>query len=64
MNKGCGVDSSHNKVKANNVCAQDLSNAQGVDALVTGSLRVRQPYGDKDKVKRSQTEVVNGVGKQ
>jgi len=48
-NKGCGVDLSHNKVKANDMCAQDLSNAQGVDAPVAGSLRVRQPYGDKDK---------------
>jgi len=61
LNKGCRVDSSCNKVKANDVCAQDLSNAQGVDAPVAGSLRVQQPYGDKDKVTRSQTEVVNGV---
>ena len=53
---------SHNKVKADNMCAQDLSNTQDVNALVAGSLRVRQPYGDKDKVKRSWAKVVNGVG--
>ena len=29
--------------------AQDLMNAQGVNAPVAGSLRVWQPYGDKDK---------------
>jgi len=48
-NKGCGVGSSRNKVEANNMCAQDLSNARDVDALVAGSLRVQQPYGDKDE---------------
>jgi len=31
------------------VCKQDLSNAQGVDALVAGSLRVQQLYGDEDE---------------
>ncbi len=34
------------------MCAQDLSNAQDVNAPVTGSLRVRQPYVDKDKGKK------------
>ena len=47
-NKGCGVGLSHNEVKANNMCAQDLLNARGVNAPVAGSLRVRQLYGDKD----------------
>jgi len=50
-----------NKVEAKDVCAQDLLNAQSVNAPVTGSLRVQQPCGDKDKGKRSQTEAVNGV---
>ena len=53
-NKGRRVGSSRNKVEADDVCAQDLSNAQSVDALVAGSLRVRQPYGDKDKRKENQ----------
>ena len=62
LNEGCRVDSSCSKVKANDVCAQDPSNARGVDAPVAGSLRVRQPYGGKDKVMRSWTEVVDVVG--
>jgi len=41
------------------MCAQDLSNAQSVDAPVAGSLRVQQPHGDKDKGKRLGT--LNGV---
>ena len=55
--EGHGVDSSRNKVEANNVCAQDPSNTQSADALVAGSLRVWQPYGDKDK----RQEMVNKV---
>jgi len=39
------------------MCAQDPSNAQGVDAPVAGSLRVRQLYGDKDE----RQEMVNKV---
>ncbi len=31
------------------MCAQDLSNAQGVNAPVAGSLMVWQPYADKDE---------------
>ena len=38
--------------------AQDLSNARSVDAPVAGSLRVRQPYGDKDE----RQETVDKVG--
>ena len=55
MNEGCRVGSSRNKVEADDVCAQDLSNTQSVDALVAGSLRVQQLYGDKDKGKRLKT---------
>jgi len=62
LNEGRRVDSSRSKVKANDMCAQDLLNARGVDAPVAGSLRVRQPYGDKDEVTRSWTAVVGGVG--
>ena len=61
-NEGCRVDLSYSEVKANNAYAQDPSNTQGVDAPVTGSLRVRQPYGDKDEVRRSWAEVVDRVG--
>jgi len=43
------------------VCTQDLSNARGVDALVAGSLRVWQLNGDKNKRKKLQMKVVNGV---
>ena len=46
-----------NKVEANDVCAQDPSNAQSVDAPVAGSLRVRQLYGDKDE----KLEMVNKI---
>ena len=42
------------------MCVQDLLNTQGVNAPVAGSLRVWQPYGDKDKGKRLGT--VNRVG--
>ncbi len=38
-----------NKVKADDMCAQDLSNTKGVNVPVAGSLRVWQLYGDKDK---------------
>jgi len=31
------------------MCAQDLTNTQGVNTPVAGSLRVRQPYEVKDK---------------
>ncbi len=31
------------------MCAQDLLNTQSVNAPVAGSLRVQQPYGDKDE---------------
>jgi len=37
-----GVDWSHNKVRANGMNAQNLTNTRVVNALVTGSLRVRQ----------------------
>ena len=39
------------------MCAQDLSNTQGVNAPVAGSLRVRQPYGDEDKIRETGSEV-------
>ncbi len=52
-NEGCRVGSSHNEVKANDMCAQGLSNARSVNALVTGSLRVQQLYGVKDEVTRT-----------
>ena len=55
--KGRGVGSSHNEVKANDVCAQDLSNTQGVNAPVAGSLRVRQLYGDEDEIREMGIEV-------
>ncbi len=42
----------------NDVCTQDHSNARGVNAPVTGSLRVRQPYGDKDGIR----EIGSSVG--
>jgi len=61
LSKGCRVDSSYSGVKANNMCAQDLSNAWGVDAPVAGSLRVWQLYGDKDEVMRLRAEVVDEV---
>jgi len=48
-NEGCGVGSSCNKVKANDMCAQDLSNAQSVDAPVAGSLSVRNCMETKTK---------------
>jgi len=51
LNEGCGVGLSHNKVEANDMCAQDLLNALGVNAPVAGSLRVQQLYGDKGKGK-------------
>jgi len=50
-NEGHRVGLSRNKVKANDMCAQDLLNALGVNAPVTGSLRVWQLYRDKDKGK-------------
>jgi len=56
--QGHRVGSSRNKVEADDVCAQDPSNARGVDAPVAGSLRVQQPYGDKDE----RQETVNKVG--
>ena len=39
---GHGISWSHNKVKANDVCAQNLTNTQVVNAPAAGSLRVRQ----------------------
>jgi len=60
LNKDHGVGLSCDKVKADDMCAQDLLNAQGVNAPVTGSLRVQQPYGDKDEGK----EIVNGGSQQ
>jgi len=35
--------------KANDVCAQSPTNAQGVNAPVAGSLRVQQRCGDNDE---------------
>ncbi len=61
MNKGHRVDSSRNKVEADDVCAQDLSNAQDVNALVAGSLRVQQPYGDKERGEKG-SGMVDKVG--
>ncbi len=57
LNEGHGVGSSHNKGKANSMCAQDLSNARDVDAPVAGSLRVRQPYRDKDEGQEADSKV-------
>ncbi len=50
------------------MCAQDLSSTCGVNAPVAGSLRVQQPYGDRDegqkmvnKVRTNNSLTRNGV---
>jgi len=43
--------------RSNDMCMQDLLNAQSVDALVAGSLRVRQPYGDENEIRETGSEV-------
>jgi len=44
-----GVDKSHDKVRAIDVSAQNLTNTRWSSTLVAGSLWVRQPCGDDDE---------------
>ncbi len=47
-----GVSWSRDKVRANGVSARNLANTRWSNALVTGSLRVRQPCGGIDGIER------------